>query len=654
MPSGHAGHSKRRSSRHRMLCVSIVMLTWVLGDSIPIYAIEVSQLSDPNLADERISMNFEQTDIRTVVRTIGEITGINIAIDEKVQGNVTIMSPTDIRFGDVFNVLESILQLHGYAAVVSGDLVKIVPKAEAVHHNLPVRIGTDPNEIPLDDSLITQILPLTHAQAQDLLPLVRDLLAADAKLAAHDRTNALVITDTSARIHYVATVLQELDAKENHRIFPLEHASAQAMSEHIIRILKSSMTGAPRTGRNVPTPAAATLGGLRVMPDLRTNAIVAIGTKHQLCAVADLVSELDVPRRQGVSNVHVQYLNNAQATDIADSLTKALADLRISSTVDGARSVQVTADEGTNAVILSGAPHEFESVIELIEKLDIVREQVLVEMMIVEVSQEKLTELGVDWQTINNAATSVEGFVGTNLGPRVDFVTGDWEGLSVGAYKGALNSATSIVAILTALEKDSAVNILSKPHITMQNHKQARIIVGEERAFLTDARIPGTTDPIDTTLVNSYEYKDVGITLDITPHVSQGGLVRLDIKSELTKVLTEATSPAPELPTTAKRQAETVVTMKDGSTIVIGGLIRDDTVKVNSKVPLLGDIPGLGALFRHTRDENQKTNLLMFITPHIMAGQEELVALTQEKEGVMKEVVDRARHPQFGKLPLER
>lgn len=575
-----------------------------------------------------VCMNFDQVDVRTVVKTIGEITGINFLLDDKVSGSVTVLSPTDIPLAEVYNVLESILEVHGFTAVPAGTVVKIVSKPDAIRQNLPVRVGRDPNQIPVDDSLVTQILPLRFVRAADMGPIVQALVSGDGKQAPYAKTNALVITDTSAKIHYVAKVIAELDVPQSRdqvKVFTLHHASAQVLAEQITRIILRPQAAAGRA-------AAPAEGELRILPDSRTNTLTVLGPAGDLETVAELVQQLDVPRSSEARDVHVVYLKNATAKEVAQSLTTALANLRITGAAEGAKPIQVTADEGTNALIIAASNQDLEILSQIIDKLDIVREQVLVEMLIVEVSHENLTALGVDWATMDEAVTdSVRGFAATNLGPRLDFLSGDLEGLAVGAWKQGINGL-QIGAILSALAKESDVNILSTPHITASNHRTSKIIVGENRPFVKDSRITETTDPVNPTMIKTYEYKDVGITLEITPHVSQGGMVRLEINSEFTKLIADVTNPSTDTPTTAKRQAQTVVSMRSDSTVVLGGLIRDDKVTVQKKVPLAGDLPLLGPLFRHKTDQIQKTNLLIFITPHVMETQEQLDRMTEQKQ----------------------
>ncbi|MBN2316736.1 MAG: hypothetical protein JXM79_22605, partial [Sedimentisphaerales bacterium] len=393
------------------------------------------------------------------------------------------------------------------------------------------------------------------------------------------------------------------------------------------------------SGSHRSTPAMD--GTVKILPDERTNSLIVVADVRQMVMIEELIEQLDTQRPRGTNNVHVVYLENADANEVSDSLTQALANLRITGAFETSENIQVTAHGGTNSLIIAASAQDFEVIAEIIEKLDIVREQVLVEMLIMEVSEDGLKEIGVDWATLDEAVEdSVRGFGATNFGPRVDFINGDLEGLAVGAWK-SNGSDVSIGAILHALEKQSGVNILSTPHITTSNHNKAKIIVGENRAFVTQSRITETTDLITPTVIKTFEYKDVGISLEITPHISQSGFVRLQILSEFSKLIEDVSSSS-DTPTTAKRQAETIVSMNSGSTVVIGGLIRDDKTTIEKKVPLIGDIPVVGNLFRYKRDRLQKTNLLIFITPHVLSDQEELDQITEKKKQelspVMKEL----------------
>ena len=602
------------------------------------HLVNMPALDKPGMADELISVNFEQVDIRTVLKTIGDITGINFVVDENVRGPVTLMSPTKIRLGNLYDVLESILEVQGYAAVPSENLVKIVPRADAAKRNLEVRVGCNPAEIPMSDSIITQIIPLSYADAAEVSQIIQPLLATGSLMATYPRTNSIVITDTCSNIHHIATIIQKLDltgSKEQVTVFGLEYASAQVLSEQITRIMQKHKSVSPQAARSRSMPRIET--DIKILPYSRTNSLIVVANAQDTEIIEGLIMQLDIQRPIGTNNVHVVYLNNGQAKDVAESLTAALSNLKIAGALEATQPIQVTADEGTNALIIAASAQDYEVLAEIIEKLDIFREQVFVEMLIMEIGEDSLRKIGVDWATLDESVDSSARFFGaTNFGPRVDFASGTLEGLAVGLWRG---SGSDVGVVLHALEKQSGVNILSTPYMLTSNHHKAKIIVGESRPFVMESRITEGADPLTPTVIRTYEYKDVGITMEITPHISQGGLIRLEIKSEFTKLIEDVTSLAVDTPSTAKREAETVVSMNSGSTVVIGGLIRDDKITLEKKIPLLADIPLIGGLFRYKKDQVQKTNLLIFITPHIMGSQEDLEQMAEKKKKEMEQVL---------------
>jgi len=526
--------------------------------------------------------------------------------------------------------------VHGYAAIETENAVKIVPKDEAIKRNLQVRIGADPTFIPMNDAMVTQILPLEYAQAAEIGQIVTPLLSAGTQMTTYPRTNSIMITATSANIHHIARIIEQLDvegSREKVMLFPLQYASAQVLSEQITRILADGQAPASPAGRS--RTARPTGKGPQVLPDERTNSIVVVAGEQDIATIQELVARLDIQRPTGIDNVHVTYLKNADANEVAPSLESALASMRLTGAIDATPQIQITADDSTNSLIIVAAPQDFEMISQIIEKLDIVREQVLVEMMIFEITEESLTQIGIDWATLDEAVSdSIRGFAGTNLGPFVDYANGDLEGLAVGAWK-ETSDGVSIGAILQALQRDSAINILSTPHIVTSNHRTARIVVGENIPYVAQSRITEGYDSLNATNIKTYEYKDVGITLEVTPHISQGGLIRLKVNSEFTKLVDNITTASSDTPTTAKRNAETVVTMVSGATVVIGGLIRDDTTRSEDKIPLLGDLPLVGGLFKMQRDIVQKTNLLIFITPHVMTDPQQQQEMTQAKKEQM-------------------
>ena len=291
-------------------------------------------LNEPGMADEMISLNFDKVDIHAVLKTIGDITGINFVVDKSVTGPITVMSPTKIRLGDLYGTLESILDVQGYAAVPAGDLVKIVPKADAAKRSLQVRIGSDPEQIPMVDSVVTQIMPLKYADAEEVTRIIQPFLAGDSQMSTYARTNSIVVTDTSSNIHHLARIIEKLDVaglKEDASVFPLRFASAQVLSEQIDRIMAGESALSSSSGRD--RTAVQSQAGLRILPDERTNSLIVVANAHDTQAIRELVEKLDVERSIGSNNVHVVYLQNAEAKETAQSLTAALANLKVSDAI---------------------------------------------------------------------------------------------------------------------------------------------------------------------------------------------------------------------------------------------------------------------------------------------------------------------------------
>ena len=596
--------------------------------------VHLPALSNPDMADKLISMNFVQADIRIVLKTIADLTGANFVVDEKITGTVTLIAPTEVRLGEVYRVFESILEVKGYAAVPAGSVVKIVPRTEAAKRNLLTRVGSDPAAIPVNDSIVTQIIPLQFVNAAEISNLIAPLVATGAHVATYSQTNTILITDTSSNIHHIARIIGNLDVPGTQAelsTIQLKHASADEVCSQAAQIMAQTsviLSPRPKGARGGITTAQSTL---KIMPDSRTNSLIVLASPKDTELIKDLVARLDVERPLEAGNIHVVYLEHAEAKDLQKPLSSAVAKSAKARGVKQIEPIEITADEGTNALIIIASPQDFKIIEDIIAKLDIVREQVLVEMCIAEASEDVLREMGIDWATLDEAvADSVRGFGYTNFGLRVESAAGDLEGLGIGLMK-KVGTQTTIGAILKALESNSKVNILSTPHIRTSNHQEATIVVGENIPYVKESRIT-ETDVTTPTMIRTYDYKDVGIELKITPHISQGGLVRLEIDTKFTKLIEGAAGVSADTPTTAKREAKTVISIMNGTMVVIGGLIRDDKVTVEKRVPVLGEIPLLGYLFRWNRDLVQKTNLLLFITPHVLADKEDLAMMTERKK----------------------
>ena len=592
------------------------------------------ELLKPGVADKLITLDFDQVDIKIFIKTIGELTGINFLIDDSIRGTVTLISPTQIRLGEVYEVFESVLQVKGFAAVPAGRIVKIIPRADASKSNILIRVGGDPELIPQNDTVVTQIIPIRFANIAELSSSLTPLVSTGGNLTTYVQSNSIVLTDTSSNIYRMAKLIQELDtegAKENIVLIRLTYGSANNISEQIKQIMQQNTAASgSRAARAVSAGARAEL---KILPDERTNSLIVLANPEDAEIIRSLVRELDVERPVEAGNVHVIYLNHAEAADIEKSLSKVLGELVSGSKIESREPLQITADESTNSLIVVASSQYYRIIEDIIGKLDVVREQVLVEFQIIEVSEDVLKEIGVDWATLDQAiADSVRGFALTNLGPRIEAASGDLEGLAIGLHK-EVGGQVTIGAVLKALEKNTGVNILSTPHVLTSNHQEATIVIADNVPYVRDSRIT-ELDPATPTTIQTYDFKDVGIELTVTPHISPGDYVRLEVDASFSKLVPSAATGviSGDTPTTATRDVKTVISIPGGATVVIGGLIRDDKETLVKKIPLLGDLPLIGGLFRVDRDRVQKTNLLLFITPHVLTTKEAIEQITELKK----------------------
>jgi general secretion pathway protein D len=592
------------------------------------------ELLKPGMADKLISLDFDQVDIKIFIKTIGELTGINFLIDDNVRGTVTLISPTKIRLKEVYEVFESVLQVKGYAAVPAGKIVKIIPRSEASKSNISIRVGNNPELIPQNDTIVTQIIPISFANIAELSSSLTPLLSTGGTLVPYVRSNSIVVTDTSSNIYRMAKLIQELDtegSKDNIELIRLRHGSANIISEQIKQIMQQNAVAAG--GGIARGLSGGTNATLKILPDERTNSLIVSANPESTKIIKKLLAELDVERPVGASNVHVISLKHAEAADLVKSLSEVLGQLVSGGKIESREPLQVTADESTNSLIVVASSQYYRLIEDLIKKLDVVREQVLVEFEIIEVSDEVLKEIGVDWATLDQAvADSVRGFAFTNLGPRVETASGDLEGLAIGMHK-VVGGQITIGSVLKALEKQTGVNVLSTPHVLTSNHQEATIVVADNVPYVRDSRVT-EIDPATPTKIQTYDFKDVGIELVVTPHISPGDIVRLEVDAKFSKLVPSAATGviSNDTPTTATRNVTTVISIPGGSTVVIGGLIRDDKETLEKKIPLLGDLPLIGGLFRVDRDRIQKTNLLLFITPHVLTTKEAIEQITELKK----------------------
>jgi general secretion pathway protein D len=616
-------------------------------------------------AAETYNIDFSDVEIRKVIETVSEITGRNFLVDDRVQGRVTVIGPKALTAAEIYQVFLSVLQVKGFALVPSGKLDKIVPATNVSTYGIQMKVGKSEG-ISGVDAYITQIIPIQYTDAEDLKNLLTPLLPKTDSITSYNPTNLLIVTTTEsliARLNRIITMVDVPGAREEVRIIPVYNASAEELAGKVTQVLQSQ-EGTPaarrRTARGQQQSPQESVSTGKIIADERTNSLIAIGDIQTLDSIEDLVRKLDVSVPQGAGKVHVYYLQNADA----DELARVLSGIPLEESVSQeevspeqkapkpvARSrktdseISIIADSSTNALVITATAEEFEAIKRVIQKLDIPREQVLVEVLIAEVSFTKTMELGVEWRIADDLDGDAAVFSGTSYGEfnelSVSFPALP-DGLAVGAIGETITFGEyefpSLGALITALKTDQDVNILSTPTIVTMDNREAEIIVGQTVPFQTSQKYDANNQPIYT-----FDYRDVGLTLRLTPQINSDRFVKMDIFSKLEALVTSTTGTQELAPTTLKRQANTTVVVKDSHTVVIGGMIREDKVKNVSAVPVLGSLPLLGPLFRSEDTTSEKTNLLIFMTPHVISGSDQLQRVGRERIGTVGDIPEQVR-----------
>ncbi|MBI5417370.1 type II secretion system secretin GspD [Candidatus Poribacteria bacterium] len=617
-----------------------------------IYAIEKI-----NPQDDTVNIDFSKADVKVVIRYLSDLTDQNFVIDTGVSGEITVISPKKIPRKDAAKVIESILELNGLSLVPSDKLIRVVNKRKAREQNISTEMGREKDKIPDEDKIITQLIPLNFAKATDIEKAIVPLISKDSNITIYTPINILIITDVANNIHRLLKIIENLDvqgAEIKTTLIPIKYASAKTIAGHITTVFgdpqAQQMQQAHRqAGVNLPQGDKRLI---KTIADDRTNTVVLLANEEDTKTIIEFVNSLDKDIDVGRDDIHVYYLENSDAEELA----KVLANVPLvekkpepgqpqTPQRSGASSMKpnIVADKYTNALIINEPPENYATIKKIISQLDIPRSQVLVEAAIVEMSLDKSLQVGVEWRSLNKPTAGVAtAAVGSNFGLTQEGLASapyGGQGLTVGLMKGWLDESKGIPnigALLNLFKADSDFNILSTPQIvTMDNH-EAEIVVSDVIPFVTNSRVTDTNNVIKT-----YDYKDVGITLKLTPHINkQTKMVRMDILQEISKVIDASVTEAVR---TSKRKAKTSVIVQDEKTIVIGGLIRNDKTFAESKIPLLGDIPFLGILFKRKKEVNSKTNLMIFITPHIINNSNDFDSLTIKKRTQLQDFMDENR-----------
>ncbi|HPA14223.1 MAG TPA: type II secretion system secretin GspD [Desulfobacterales bacterium] len=619
------------------LCIFLMMTAYLsaaegAGNSDP--ETDLSNIhrtsSDESESTRFVSIDFNNVDINVLIKFISELTGKNFIVDQRVKGKVTIISPSKISIEEAYRVFESVLEVHGFAAVRAGEVIKILSLPDARTKNIETKIREEAGSP--EDKIVTQLIPLKYADADEIKRLFAPLVSKSSVILSYPPTNTLVITDVSSNIDRLVRILNIIDITgvgQELSIIPLEFADATKL----VKILESAFQTTQKSAKG------DTLNQVKFIADERTNTIVVTASEDDTVRIKKLITLLDKETPRGKGKIRVYYLEYATAEELA----KVLQELpkSQSSPSEGkatapvvSEKVKITADKATNSLIIMADTDDYLVIEEIIKNLDIPRAMVFIEALIMEVTVNKELELGTEWQvggktTVDNKNALVEGtYINEGvLSPPVSSVPSPG-GFSFGIFSENITiggiSFSNISAIARAFKNDSDFHILSTPQILTTDNEEARITVGDNIPFQTRS----TVDESNNTF-NSYEYRDVGKILKITPHISKDRLVRLAISLEVTSV----TSAVGDLqPTTSKRTVDTTVIVQDNHTVVIGGLIDDIIDNSENKVPCLGEVPILGWLFKSMNSKDNKTNLYVFITPRVIKSPEEADEVYRKKK----------------------
>ncbi|HXF78822.1 MAG TPA: type II secretion system secretin GspD [Usitatibacter sp.] len=651
--------------------------------------------------DDKITVNFVNADIQSVIKAVGQQTGRNFILDPRVTGTVNIVSERPVSRDLLYQIFLSALRVQGYAAVESDGFVKIVPEAEAKTSAGPV--GEQAARIP-GDRIVTQVFILQNENAVQLVPVLRPLVTANNFIAAYPANNAIVITDYATNVRRIGEIIRSVDLPAAGEVQVIRLANASAID--IAGILQRVV---PETVPSPTAPGSPAKAAIAVDP--RTNSLIVRGDSPALIGrIRTLAAGLDTPGA-GAGNIFVVPLRNAEATKIAETLRALLSGESASRSTSGTTSFTpagapsgmtpatttntstsagsnsappastIQAYQPTNSLIITAPEPVYRNLRAVIDKLDERRAQVYVEALVVELTLGKAAEFGVQWQGLSNLAgtgrgliggtnfsTAPGGFAGTNILGATGALSGTLAGLASlgpGLNLGVVNGTISVPnpngtgtiqvanlgVLARAFEGDSNSNVLSTPNILTLDNEEAKLLVGQNVPFITGSFTPtagSATNPFQT-----IERKDIGITLRVRPQITEAGTVKLNIFEEVSSVTNDKTLVQSADIITNKRSLETTVLADDGQIVVLGGLIQDDRELNIDKIPLLGDIPYLGALFRYQSRTHRRTNLMIFLRPVVLKDEKAAASITQDRYDYIRKLQGDTALPATGLLPAQ-
>ncbi|RLB94114.1 MAG: type II secretion system protein GspD [Deltaproteobacteria bacterium] len=634
---------KTLQKNSRALCTILVFSLIFLNLSF-VFAEEKKEA----IQEKYVSIDFNDVDIRVFIKFISELTNENFIIDHKIKGKVNIISPGKISVKEAYKVFESVLEVHGFTAVKAGEISKIIPKSYAHSKNVETKFETSPGVT--EDKIVTQLIPLKYADPNDIKKLFAPFVSKGSIILAYTPTKTLIITDVYSNIKRLIKIINAIDIKDVGRqisVIPVEHADAVKLVKTLNTLFRAKITKGKK-------PASDEI--VKFIADERTNTIIVLANEVDIARIKELIAIMDKEVPKSDAKIRVYYLENAKAEELATVLQSLSG--KTQSQDKGKKKapvvsdkVKITADKATNSLIIMADKDDYLVLETVIKKLDIPRPMVYIEALIMEVRDTDDFSLGVEWMTATSAGTidgqaagvyggftkesasnGISAFPTLVNGANLSVPGGFAMGIMAEAIKIGGITFPNLGAAIKAMKKNEQVHIIATPQIMTTDNEEAEISVGENIPYKTST---GTNASVAE--YTNFEYKDVGVTLKITPQISQERFVRLNIYQKIEKV----SSTGENTPTTLKRTAQTTVVVKDATTVVIGGLIGEDLNSTDYEVPCLGGIPIAGNLFKSTSRKGVKTNLYIFITPHIIQNPAEAEKIYQEKHKQISKITEK-------------
>jgi general secretion pathway protein D len=622
-----------------------------------------------------VVFNFDNADLYEVIRVIGEVLRINYIIDPRVKGVVNIHTSGSISSEDAFPIFQSILRLNGATAVKKDDVYEIVPFSDGKKSSLLPSPTREPGKPPSEENYTIQIVSVKYIPVAEVSKIIKPFLSDGADIIEHPPNNILIIGDVASNVKKSLDIIGLFDidifTDLRVRIYPILHSDVNEVAKEMEKIF-SSFEVSTKSGRGV---------GITFTPITRINSLLVVSSIPSIFEkVERWLKELDrIPTEGSKFSVFVYYVQNAKAKDLADVLKEAFTTRKEKKaefkekaveqpaaqrgakpspttptphtpqpapTEEGGAvplgEISIVVDEANNALVIRAFPRDYKSILETIKKLDIYPKQVLIEVFLAEITLDDSNKFGIEWaRFITSNPPNAQELILNSPPPTDPF--GQALAAGTNLRYSIVELGGKVAAAINAAASDNRLKVVSSPHILASNNKEAKIQVGSSQPILTNTYSTGITSTTGVGVVEgTIEYKDIGIILIVTPRISDGGLVTMEISVENSTVATTSLGTLPSIPVFNKRTAKTVLSVMEGQAIVIGGLIQDTKNETKSGIPWLSKIPLLGAVFGYQTYSMGRTELILMMTPHVITDLDQSNAVTREfrkkVEGIKKDL----------------